>query len=523
MPRLPSSPALLLSKNARKVILALKQQQKSFATAEAAIEISLPPSSTPSSSSSNSAVNNSNVSTTIPMAKPPAQNKPVFPSSSSLPVIPSFAPVPVSLEVFYERVAMIHAFISTGDIFRAEIVFHRLFRSNKLELKRHADTRIFNAFIEGYLQSSVQCEIPKYQVARALEWFDRISAMGFAPTQETYAILLLHFCGKDDLEQVEKYVTMAQQASIDTLNILNDDRFIDSPAARSTLEVVLRKLDVDVDNYIPTDDFLLSVLDEKRIDLTVNSWSARQGDSSSSLVETDVSSASTTMLASSNSNSPAINRNAVIAYDSTSNDHAATSANKGGIGAATILDKKHMDIERNAQEFANIKKTKSLGVNLLARTLQKLAESHDIDAASKYKQQEWLEEESVRMANEQSTDNIAHDNIHFLNHMPKKLLQKWFAQIMPIIKTEIKNMKQSNYTSQAHVPFMKLLKPEQLTLIAISEFMKVPKKREIDTLGDVKAVSILVSIGKSVQSEANANYIKRKRNQKSVNRCDNNF
>ena len=78
-----------------------------------------------------------------------------FPNSFSiLPTNIAFTPMPTNplpLELFDERIAVIHACIQSNDLFRAEIIFHHLLRSNMTDLKQFVDAKVFNSFIEGYL------------------------------------------------------------------------------------------------------------------------------------------------------------------------------------------------------------------------------------------------------------------------------------------------------------------------------------------------------------------------------------
>ena len=255
---------------------------------------------------------------------------------------------------------------------------------------------------------------------------------------------------------------------------------------------VLGKLKYDIDGYQSVDDILYSAIQE----------------------QTDIL------------DSPTSTTTTEIKSSSTSSDTSVDSK------VATVLSK----------EIDQIHSTGSLGVSLLQKTLQRMVISNDTintDFQEKMNQQLWLEDECSRLSLSQHTlESIKlPESLKKMTNLPKNLMQSWIKDMVLAITDQIqdfrqmekqRNKKNIKKTEKLEVnsddafllPFFKLLKPEQLAFLTICEFLKCNLSRtQIESgshVGEVKLTGLVVSIGKLIELEANALYLKSKKNSKDV-------
>lgn len=73
-------------------------------------------------------------------------------------------------------------------------------QSNFADLSQFVDARLFNAFIQCYLNQHITTGTSVH-LDRALEWYARIQEMGYNPNTETFAILIEFYCKQDNVEK----------------------------------------------------------------------------------------------------------------------------------------------------------------------------------------------------------------------------------------------------------------------------------------------------------------------------------
>lgn len=250
---------------------------------------------------------------------------------------------------------------------------------------------------------------------------------------------------------------------MDPRSLIFHDIFTNDPETSQLLEASLRKNNYTIEDYQPVDDVLLSVIQEQQ--------------------------------------------ESIDKIESQPKDK--------------IVDVK---IKKIRDELNSIQTAKSTGVSLLKRTLRKLVESSSEDPLAKYNQQEWFEEECTRLAFEKRADSEQNmpECAKILQSLGNKETMKWLDDLTMEIEKEIsdasKNLKSAS-DIKLYVPFLKLIPAKQLALITLGEFLRVPKVKEMQDsgfVGDFIAVDILMSIGKMVELESNARFLKKKKSARLV-------
>ncbi|KAJ3088432.1 DNA-directed RNA polymerase [Quaeritorhiza haematococci] len=464
-------------------------------------------------------------------------------STSTTPYVPShhvLAP-----DIFEERLAMINAcLLNKEELTRAEILFHRLWRTNLVDMRKYVDIKVFNAFIDAYLEPSVaeqQLEGNKDQsdvldpantphraqatynvgarisdIDRALEWYERIYEYGLKPTEKTFAILLSHFTKAKDVERCQQLLhDMLHRVQGDSLNpteVLGDSLFADADD-RSALEALMRAQGIDVDGYSPADDLLLAAMEDSS-----GAPSARKPKPVGEKKEGDV-------------------KETVRAIE-VENETSKRSGSNDLLGLMT--GQRNPTIIPSASSktryYSGTGDVESLGVRLLQRTLAKMDASPYL--ADKRAQQEFLERECLQMALDFDSETQQRMPEHLQNTFllgnnafghtvageVNVLVNKWYTAMLPHIKRELAHIRQSSKLDDAETnsygPFMLLVKPEQMALITIAEFLKAPSKREMEqdkiSFGELRATKLLLDIGKGIEQEAKARYIKSKKGKKLI-------
>ncbi|KAJ3009289.1 UNVERIFIED_CONTAM: DNA-directed RNA polymerase [Siphonaria sp. JEL0065] len=182
---------------------------------------------------------------------------------------------------------------------------------------------------------------------------------------------------------------------------------------------------------------------------------------------------------------------------------------------------------------SDLRGTNSLGVKILRKTLASLSlNTKDDSMAEKLKLQSILEEKALSAAVEEM--NASHEklpeNLKSIVHLPARYMASWNRLLVPAIKAEIEKLESETKDAegQGHVPFLKLLSPEQLARITITEFLRLNSDSSAqgtssDTGGlvvdngagqAVATVSVLSRIGTAIETEHNLQHLKKKKNKK---------
>nr|CAG8491107.1 12082_t:CDS:10 [Entrophospora candida] len=167
-----------------------------------------------------------------------------------------------------------------------------------------------------------------------------------------------------------------------------------------------------------------------------------------------------------------------------------------------------------------VKSTKSdppIGVELLRNTLSALQH----DNLNLYEQQMKLEENAIQAAIERwkhDTDALLkHDDKLLLkrNSPLKKVMWEWHEKLEPLINEEIKRCKNPKILAKdvdrkLYGPFLQLLSADKLSAITILEFVRNQSTGGV--IQGMKTTRLIISIGKSIENEYNAEQMKKRKN-----------
>ncbi|KAJ3387554.1 DNA-directed RNA polymerase [Lobulomyces angularis] len=404
---------------------------------------------------------------------------------------------PLPYEILQDKYSLMFILIEHGELMKAEMIFHKIYRSNFYDLqKSDTHTQLFNAFIDGFLknvekfktQEDVKSELnelldsqsaevedattstelsakQKQNLNQALEWYDKIIRFKFKPNSETFILFLEAFCKLRDLEKVEEFIIKMQEHQLNPCDVLLDDRFSDNNEVSVIFEAALRKLGHNIDTYQPESDFLLSIVEEEQ--------------------ERNLRTESTT----------------------------ASSPNQNKISS----EGKSINLAKKTLEGMKVvKSTRSEGIQLLSAALKKLLQQSDDNPLTKYDQQTWLEEECRRISLIQN-QSTSHNMPEF--QVRSKLLFKWKMDMIRGVAEYIARARADESDEDYIYQYLLRVEPERYSLITLKAFLKVPtRKGENDeaTFGDLNFTNVLNEIGRAVEQEIRIDYLKKKRNREKI-------
>lgn len=350
-----------------------------------------------------------------------------------------------------------YAAVHSGDIARAEQIFNRTLRTNLADMRELVDARVLNTFIEAHLRTS------EPNSNRAMDWYRRFGEeLQLKPNNDTFAVLIRHFLHTGDVEQVEQLVKDMEQQGVTIAMLFENERFVEKED-RTPLEAVLRQMGKDLDGSVTADNLLLSVLEDTK--------------SSGNQAVAPPSASSSWLLEMATVDQPSqLSRKPVV---------APTSLNS----------------------------TDALGVRVLRKALQEM-EAHA--ANNKFEQQLWLEERSHAAAVESAEEEFKRlpESVRSLSQVPSDLVASWNTALVPVLTREVKLM--SEYTEDLEdyplVPYLKLVKPEVLSKIVITELIRPPTRQEMKSgqvVGEAVLARLASAVGKKVEAEFNAQRAKK--------------
>ncbi|KAJ3215046.1 DNA-directed RNA polymerase [Dinochytrium kinnereticum] len=380
--------------------------------------------------------------------------------------VPAFVPA--------ERIAMISACINSGDLDRAEILFHRSARiSGVTEMKNVVSTGMVNAFIEGLLDLEKPPKSSrKTPLERAVEWKGRLLEYDLKPDVITYAILIRYALKKNDVSSASGFLTEMELNGLDTSSLLKNSRFAE-PEERSPLESLLRALGrPDIQGK--------KDLTEEIADHILASTSAE----SNSKCEND--------------------------------DLILSAMRESVVDEAVRADVKPTPHPLAVEELA---KTESLGVNILRQMLSTLNEA---TYTSKLEKQQLLEEKSLVAAAEEQEAQFERlpKELRTIMQIPSQITALWNRALVPLIRRELESIENATRDADQHpaLPFLKLLTAEQMAKITITCFLRFFKSRSNEgcDIATAATTQLLISIGSGIEQEFAMQQLKRKKNNKMV-------
>ena len=347
--------------------------------------------------------------------------------------------------------AMVQAYIKSNEPFRAEVLLNRLYNLNFANFRRHIDIRPINALLDSYLQtdSAEPSSRLSGETEKAWKLYKSIPNYGLKPDIVTFATMSLYCVRTNDTKTLQAIITDMTNYKIDVDNLFNHPHF-ESPLESASLSSMLSSLGIKTAVRGPlgaNNDLLASVLQDA---------------------------------------------------------NSETSKNAIKTITASLLEN---------NESAAIPSTPAVGVKLLEKSLQKFLEMQE--ESDTYKLQEQLEAESQKLSfleREEHRESLP-GYLQQMNGVSKNLIVEWHSAMLPYIRLELKShpsgVSKNTASKDLHVPFLRTLKPEQLALITITEFLQAPTSKEIDSgvfFGEIKLSQLAIQIGRAVQKESNAQY-----------------
>ncbi|TPX65186.1 DNA-directed RNA polymerase [Spizellomyces sp. 'palustris'] len=358
-----------------------------------------------------------------------------------------------------EKIVLIYASIHSGDLDRAEITFNRAWRTNFHDMKELVDARILNAFIDTHLNSEAGANID-----RALDWYERFTDLDIQRNGSTFAILIQYYLQLGKVDEIKRLIGDMDKAGVTVADLLDNDRFVEKED-RAPLEAILREMGRKVDGVVTADRLFLSALEEAGEGKSESTGTSPSSSSFPSLLLTEMAT---------------------------------------GQSAPKLQERVPLPINS----------TNSLGINVLTKALKDMEAR---ERTNKYDQQQWLEERTFAAALEgfEEAQKRLPEQVRRLSQIPSDLASSWNQALVPLIEREIQMIDMVTEDAEDHEygPFLKLIKPEQLSRIVITEFIRPPSKRANlgngVVAGETSVASLTIGIARSIEAEYNAQQVKK--------------
>ncbi|KAI9488443.1 hypothetical protein BDB00DRAFT_791874 [Zychaea mexicana] len=353
-----------------------------------------------------------------------------------------------------EQFAILNACIRSGDMVRAERIMKELHRTKTDEMKTFADLHIYNTFLNGFAES------PLGMAHECLNWLDNMKAYGLSPDANSYAIVAKAYLRNEGFMRARAVLQEMQEESSITVQDAIKSEF-------------LTEHDVNLFRKIITE-----------------SSSHQSGDVQKLLKELDEA----TQGALEGSSIPMEN----VRLAETS--------------AATPLDS-----EPIVDNVPEARPTKAVGVAFLREQLQDLQDPQKVAKMDPYELQLGLEQQGYdvamqRLIHMKESSRERGDTLAAMNLTPlKNIMWEWHQKTMPLIVKEIERCEEAStgrgQERKTYGPFLKLLKPETLTMITMLELLRLHNSSGI--ADGMKTARAVIDIGKAVEMEYNALQIKK--------------
>ncbi|KAG2225140.1 hypothetical protein INT45_011823 [Circinella minor] len=365
-----------------------------------------------------------------------------------------------------EQFAVLNACIRSGDMARAERIMKELHRTKTDEMKTFADLHIYNTFLNGFADKSMGHE--------CLLWLDNMRAYGLSPDANSYAIVAKAYLKNRAFRR-----------------------------ARATLQEMQAETSITVQDVIKSD-----FLTENDVNLFRKIISESAGNTTAEVQKLlqELEKATTDVLKESSIAMEQINSHA----------EALASAASSALSAQS-----NPDIITDVPEA---RQTEAMGVAFLREQLQALQDPQKVVKMDPYELQLGLEQQGYdvamqRLLHMKESSRERGDTLAAMNLTPlKNIMWEWHQKTVPLIVKEIEEcdaVQGRGQDRKMYGPFLKLLKPETLSMITMMELLRLHNSSGI--ADGMKTARAVIDVGKAVEMEYNAIQIKRasaKRTQK---------
>ncbi|KAJ3112206.1 hypothetical protein HDU96_004801 [Phlyctochytrium bullatum] len=363
-----------------------------------------------------------------------------------------------------DRVALVSACLNTGDVDRAEVIFHRTIRALSAEEKKaFVSIGMINSFLEALLEPRKPLKPSrKSPFERAKGWLETLKGFEIAANAVTYAICVRYCLRKNEISEATNFIQQMERSGISPAKLLRNHRFLESDD-RTPLLSLLKATDKHDESSSPAVESLQDSL--------LNPDSIKG--SSDALMLTAM-------------------REDAIGDES---------------GPLRVIDE--------------ISQTDTIGVGILRDMLKRVQSKQ---YKSLLEKQEQIEEQAMVAAleeEEKQADRLPSDLRSIMN-LPSRLLVEWNRLLVPAISREMDSIRKATRDADQHtyLPLLELLPPEQLAKITITVFVRFIRKNRHDdeSLSATKmtTTSLLLAIGNTIEQEYGLQQLKRQKNNKAL-------
>ncbi|ORX55017.1 DNA/RNA polymerase [Hesseltinella vesiculosa] len=354
-----------------------------------------------------------------------------------------------------EQFAVLHACIQSGAMDRAQRMLNELYRNRSDEMRVFVDTQMYNTFLNGFVSGSSPPSTDD-----CLAWFDRMKSYGVTPDANTYAILVKGFL---------------KNQSYRTVKILLQDMRTNTPIPIK---------DVLGSNFLQPEQ----VADFSKV---VQEYQQNQ--------QTDI-------------------QELLSELQQATETLASREPQSTPIPSTPAPSPSMLDSSRPLyKDVPSANPTKAVGVKFLQEQLSALGNTNEVMKMDPVDLQMELERQGYevalqRLVHEREAHRERGDTLNAMHLSPlKKVLWKWHRDMIPMIEKEIEACTQitdkRDPERKMYGPFLSLLPPEKLSIIAILELLKLHNSSGISD--GMKTARAVIEVGKAVEAEYNATYMKR--------------
>ncbi|KAI9322383.1 hypothetical protein BX666DRAFT_1894345 [Dichotomocladium elegans] len=346
-----------------------------------------------------------------------------------------------------EQFAILNACIRSGDMARAERIMKELHRTKSDEMKVFADLNMYNTFLNGF------AEAPRPMSSECLVWIDNMKLYGLSPDVDSYAIVIKAFLKTDQHAAVRAFLREMHSDTSITVQELVKSNYLDANDVARFRSFIQNTPESDMAE-VPE---LLAEL-ESAVDASLS-----KGPGSATATATD----------------------------------AATAAS--------------YEVAPEAIP------TKAMGVQFLREQLVALQDPAKVASMDPYELQLALEQQGYDVAMQRlehmKKESIERgDTLTAMNLTPlKKIMWDWHQSTVPLIVAEIEQCEKTtgrlSSERKTYGPFLKLLKPETLSMITMLELLRLHNSSGI--ADGMKTARAVIDVGKAVEMEYNAMQIKK--------------
>jgi hypothetical protein len=361
---------------------------------------------------------------------------------------------------FEQKVATIYALIEGNELLEAEKMMHQLYRLNKSDVTSVFNVKLFNKIIEKYLKKQYDATMTDPDCDNENELW----------AQEWFLSMQTDFNCKPDLHTFALFISFY-------LKVRNPGSAWEYVEKMNEIGFTMKELSNDIS------------FEDDSLQLALNTMLKSRGfadDECSEQHDVELD---------------AILESALLDTFSIKDDQKDSSAEE----------------EYEERELDELIPTKTLGVKILKSALNFRSHEKEFDL---YERQSWLETRTHTAARNQflATQQKIPQASRKVQALPTDLISHWHDSLQKKIEYTLE--KNTDPELDPILPFLKLVSPEIVSKITISELMRQPTSNQRSGIemefGEISALKLATGIAESIQKEHNLQQMNSKKNLKLV-------